>query len=287
MMEPSPIWRAGNSRARILLEYARRVPSHPGKLRLFRWLATQLVGSNLVLRLGSKVTLAVDPLDFIGHQLCFSGSFEPFSLALAVRLMRGGGFFVDVGCNIGIYSCVVGAETGAPCVAIDASREAIRRLEDNLRRNPQVRAVVLHAAASDRWRLLAVEEPEQGNLGMTRTVVPGAVGGSLKGFVGAAALEDLLLAARVDEVSLLKMDIEGAELEALRGLDLDGPFRPRNLLIEHNRRLSGAAGSPDRALDYLIGKGYAPKEVSGAPYTGARAPLEENLWLSDTQRPAS
>lgn len=134
MSQPPQIWVGDSATARLFLAYVRDLPDHPSKLRVIRAWA-RCFGGKLPLRNQVGARLVVDPLDVMGSIICFEGSFEPLSIALACDIMKSGGWFLDAGANVGIYTCTVGRIPNVRCISVDPSHEAFARLEDNIVRN--------------------------------------------------------------------------------------------------------------------------------------------------------
>jgi hypothetical protein len=84
---------------------------------------------------------------------------------------------------------------------------------------------------------------------------------------------------------LIKIDVEGFEPQVLDGLDFEGPFRPKNILIECDRTLGTAAwGSYQNFTAFFTQRGYDVFDVTGRPFTGDGPLLEENAWARDRDR---
>ena len=121
-----------------------------------------------------------------------------FSLLGRVRSM------LDLGANIGLASIDFAERLGIEQVfCVEASSDNFRLLEENLARNlPQARAI--NAAAVGKPGAYHVEEGvEPGEI----RVLPG------EGSVEALTMGEILDRAGMDQVDLLKIDIEGAEAE--------------------------------------------------------------------------
>src|SRR5229473_391872 len=72
------------------------------------------------------------------------------------------------------------------------------------------------------------------------------------------------------------------EPQALAGLDFDGPFRPKNILLECDRALSIPAwGSRDNVAAYFADRGYELLDVFGRPLANEGPLPEENAWARD------
>jgi FkbM family methyltransferase len=121
-----------------------------------------------------------------------------FSLLGRVRSM------LDLGANIGLASIDFSERLGIEQIfCVEASADNFRLLEENLSRNlPQARAI--QAAAVGRPGAYHVEEgAEPGQI----RVLPG------EGSVEALSVPEILDRAGMDYVDLLKIDIEGGEIE--------------------------------------------------------------------------
>jgi hypothetical protein len=71
----------------------------------------------------------------------------------------------------------------------------------------------------------------------------------------------------------------------LAGLDFDGPFRPKNILLEYERTFSPRAWRSDQRFTTFFGqRDYELFDVTGAPFA-ADGPLPEaNVWARDRHR---
>jgi FkbM family methyltransferase len=218
-------------------------------------------------------------LDAMGWTLCMQGKFEPLSIECARRIMSKGGTFVDVGANFGIYTATIGRLPGVRCVSIDASSEACAKLVRSVVLN-KVDAIIFNIAVGSNRSLIGLENPSNDSLGNVRVA---DIQASAQRYVGMSPLMEILEVACVQQVRLLKMDIEGYEVEALRGLDLKSKFAPDNLITEfYERREPGGAGSTKEHLEEYWGilrtNGYSPFTVTGAAFDSQRPLPESNIW---------
>lgn len=271
-------WAGEGWRARWYLRYARSFPPHPAKIRLFRWLGAALFPRGMPVVGFGGVRLAVDPLDYIGHEICFSRAYEPLSIALARRLMQEGGTFLDVGANFGLYTCSVAQLPGVECVAVDASATAFAKLQDNLARNPAVAVRAVNVALATKQGLLALETPVPGNIGTTRVTGPSPVARGPAHYVGAMPLDALLDALSVRTIRLMKIDVEGYELEVFRGMDLASPRRPEHIIMEYSKNLDSHWHNLRGCLELLERHGYVAHAVNGEAFDPSLPLPEENLW---------
>src|SRR5262249_24847771 len=97
----------------------RRLPIRRGRLRVQRALV-RLNGPRLhrfCIRPG--LWMELDPRDLLQALVLFEGTYEGHVLQLLERLLSPGGYFIDVGANIGMHSLVASRRVG-PAGRVDA-----------------------------------------------------------------------------------------------------------------------------------------------------------------------
>ena len=161
-----------------------------------------------------------------------------------------GGAFIDVGAHVGGYSIPVAVLAPDAAVhAIEPAAETRSVLELNLARNSLQDRVRV-------WPYAIGDEPGR------RSISTG-LGGSNHLLSGGAAIEvrtlDSLILPECPRVDVVKCDIEGGELAALRGgatlLRRDRP----DVIVELDRRLAGRYRlTPEALVSYMRGLGYRP-----------------------------
>lgn len=271
-------WQGETLKAKALLGYMRKLPQHPSKLRVFRHLAHLLFSTGIPVLGPAQTRLLVDADDWLTHQIICEGSYEPKSLALAMRLMDGGGTFLDVGSNIGFYTCTVGMLPGVDCVSVEPFAKVFMALRRNIARNSRINVKAFNVALSSSNSLQEIESPDANNLGKTRITSGASHPGCDSYYVSAVTLEDLLARAGTHEVKLLKIDVEGYEMEVFRGLDWSGRFRPRNIIVELNDLGLRNNQTKEDYLKFFDIYGYDLYTVEGVPYNMEDELPESNVW---------
>ncbi len=131
----------------------------------------------------------------------------------ACRRLRPG-VFVDIGANMGIYSCIVGRlDPAIRIVAIEPDPQTFRMLERQIAHNRlAARATLIEAAAGARHggEVALVREPG-GNRGMNR------VSDRADGYCSARLVALDALDLPRDGCIAIKIDVEGYESDVLRG----------------------------------------------------------------------
>ena len=248
--------------------WVRRLPR--GRYRAMNWLCRR-PPAPFSLRwpreLGGFVT-SCDLRDSIAREVCFTGRYEPAETALLNSILKPGMIFVDVGANWGYFTLLAAGKVGPSgrVLSLEPDPRLFRLLEANAKRNrlDQIQAVAV--AASDREgeiTLLGFDE-SGGNFGLSRvttaeeSVSASANSAALTFQVPTRTLDRLLTDHCVETVDLMKMDIEGAEGLALRGLASGlAARRIQRLLLEiHPRQLQELGTPVEDALAILPEAGY-------------------------------
>jgi FkbM family methyltransferase len=143
-------------------------------------------------------------------------SYEEVETSLVARLVRSGDFCIDAGCYVGYYACLM-AQLGARVLAIDANPAMVEAAKSNVKLNAYGdRVQVVHAALADREYEATFHLPSQFDDGWGSLAAADADGqGTIR---VQTQLLSALLGDYIGRIRLIKMDIEGSELLALRGL---------------------------------------------------------------------
>lgn len=269
---------------RVLVAYGRAF-EHPCKIRLVRWLVQHLAAGRIRTQYAGGAVVAIDPRDYIGWAIFKTGAYEPQTLGLALCIMAAEpGLFVDVGAHFGWYSCAVACLAGSHVVAVEADAENCAALRANLALNGLANVSVCNAAAGPEPALLAVSKRSAGNSGTVAVAAQRAVGGAAQNWVASVTLEAVLneLVRPAARPVLLKIDVEGFEPAALAGLDFDGRFRPKHMLIECDDAFCARSwGSRDRFAAFFTERDYDLFDVSGRPLARDGTLPEANVWARD------
>jgi len=142
------------------------------------------------------------------------GRFEPETVKLFVGALRPGMVVLDVGAYLGYYTFLAARQVGekGKVYAFEPDPSSYRFLEHNIHLNGYSNIVAVSKAASSRGRIrnlyLNTSDPTMTSLlprkGWEKTVLVECT--SLDEFLGD------------QKVNVIKLDVEGAELSALRGV---------------------------------------------------------------------
>jgi FkbM family methyltransferase len=158
----------------------------------------------------------VDLDDVIGYEIAIR-RFEWRELKLMIDACRRlkPAIFLDVGANIGLYSCVLGRHKLVPrVIAFEPDRENFARLQANIALNALGDVIdARHAAVGDGPGVVTLVPADAANRGMSR-IEPGAG----EGYEVASVALDAVVPLR-DATIALKVDVEGYEAQVLTGAE--------------------------------------------------------------------
>ncbi len=205
------------------------VPILTGKLRGKRW----VVGSAI-------------------HR-CWLGFYEYEKQRLICREVRPDSVFWDVGANVGFYSLLASELVGSGKVfAFEPVPRNLYYLREHLALNHVTNVEVLAMAVSDRNGTSPFEVEKTGSMG--RLSGEGSI------TVSTATLDSLVEEGKVLPPDYVKMDIEGAELLALRGAsDTFQRFRPVLFLATHGKQ------TENKCCQLLESWGYEWRSIQDKP----------------------
>jgi FkbM family methyltransferase len=248
--------------ARLVRAYVLRFPLARGKGVVLRHVVPLLPERDREFEFTSgSGSIVVGWDEVVGRHILREGSFEPAELAAALACVQAGDNVIDVGANIGLLTVPLGhaVAPGGIVVAIEPLPSNTRRLRANIARNDLDTVRVVEAAvgsADGRATLHTAGDPAFGSL---REVVKHRTSVDLD--VALRSLDSLWGELGRPAVALVKIDVEGAELDVLEGArELLATARPV-LLIEAD---PGAAANTVRSTLDLAGYAEAtPPGFSG------------------------
>lgn len=221
-------------------------------------------------------TFDCDLADVIAREVCLTGYYEPPVTRVVQRLARRGGTIIDAGANWGYFSLLAASAVGdqGSVIALEPDPRHFERLTRNIAMNRFAQITALQIAAASRHGMVALAGyPDAAeNRGVSRIAATGTMA---QRFDVPCATIDQLTASRA-RVDVVKIDIEGAEMDALGGMR-EGLTAARyaSIVLElHPAWLRERGIDPAECLQVLLAHGYRGWSIDLAPrtYRSAAAP---------------
>jgi FkbM family methyltransferase len=205
--------------------------------------------------------LDLDLRDNLQRTLYFTGTYEPGLLALIEAELRPGDVMVDVGAHVGVHALTAARRLrdlggGGRVIAFEPTEDSSAAIRAAAERNDLPVDVVRAALGEAEGTIELRGDPRYGTFdaGVRSQFGDGEVIATapLLTFDGWAA------GAGLDRLDLVKIDIEGAEILALRGMrETLRRLRPRVLAIEVKDVVMARGPGDEAALHTLLaGCGY-------------------------------
>jgi FkbM family methyltransferase len=206
---------------------------------------------------GTSVYFPKGSLSFL--EACEQGIFETENVRLLQGLVHPGTWFIDVGANIGLMSAPVLQHVGdARVLALEPSPNVLTYLERTIAGSPYAtRWTLVPKAAADflghvKFSLSAQENSLFDGIRNTRRV-PSA----REVEVEVTTIDEEWKGIGSPVISAIKIDVEGAELGALRGsMECLRVNRPAVLLEWNAKNLAAYGCLPETLLSFAIAEGF-------------------------------
>ena len=152
---------------------------------------------------------------------------ENRTLSIFRNLAKNAEVIIDVGANVGKYTVLASKFSKATVIAMEASRKNFLILKKNLQLNKCKNVLAINMAATKSNRKVKLYK---GATGGQYTLRPA---NSAYEVVNGIALDSLLKKLGIRRVDLIKIDVEGSELDVIEGLkQYLTSHRVENMIVE-------------------------------------------------------
>ena len=203
--------------------------------------------------------------NFYGHRQMQNGSFEDDEIRIAKPFLRTSDVFIDIGANVGYYTCLACHEGCQAVLAVEPLQENLKYLYGNISSNEWGNRVEVYPVGVSNHPSIATIYSE----GTGASLIKGWAGSSelMQQTIALNTIDNLIAGRFHSERIFVKMDIEGVEYDALQGGKslLSRDIKPRWLVeITLSDHRQGAVN--DRFVDtfnLFFDEGYLCYSIAG------------------------
>jgi len=265
-------------RDKLFLFYIRKFPNHPFKLRFVIWVEPFLFKNSLRLKSPSGAEHYLSTLEWIGRYVILQGSFEPKTLVKCEELLGSGGVLVDIGANIGLHSLHLSKIENVKVYSVEPSAHNFQLLLKNIALNKAVNVYPINIGLSKNDAFAYLDKSQSDNTGSVQVVDQDS--GNNSYLIRLTTLFELVSYLKLDRIDLVKIDVEGFEMNVFEGyFDLGATVMPANIMMEFSAMMERTGHSLTDCLDYFTKWGYVPYTIEGKPYELNDELPEHNLWF--------
>jgi FkbM family methyltransferase len=185
-------------------------------------LAAGLSARRRIIRLRSGVLFNIALQEPVELDLFIEGEIDPEVSRLLPRLVRPGATVLDIGANLGYYTCLLAALVGprGRVIAFEPNAAIAARLWASVVRNGfQDRVCLVRAAVADRVGTITFfPSPDPHNSAISAVLRHPHLAASRPVEVPATTVDAYLEEAQIAHVDFIKMDVECAEILVLAGM---------------------------------------------------------------------
>lgn len=214
-----------------------------------------------VRRLGLRFHL--DLRDNVQRILYFSGCYERSYLRFLLTQLRPADVYIDVGAHIGIHAQTIAKAlipSGGGVFAFEPAPEIAAVLRETANENELSNLTVVPTALGRKaGRLPLRSDPIRFHA--SDAAVRSFYGpGSDVCIVPVQTFDSWAIRNRIERIDLVKIDVEGAELDVIAGMEQSlRKFRPRLIGLEISKYLMDQAGTTESDLRMMLAEfGYHP-----------------------------
>lgn len=235
----------------LISAYVYHTPPHPGRgilARLAYWLYPNDIVAEIVPGIKIKVRLDSDQdLSYWTHQHERHDESEVF-----LSYLQEGMTVMDIGANVGVYALRFARKVGpnGKVYAFEPVPEIFTRLQENITLNNTSNIIPVPIALSDRSgkaKMSVAEGLSSLFHHLTNQFVE----------VRLMTLDEFISEHQIDRVDAIKLDVEGAELQVIRGADQTiRHFKPVMMVEINATTLKSSGTTPEELFQTIVNYGY-------------------------------
>ncbi|MEO9070116.1 MAG: FkbM family methyltransferase [Ginsengibacter sp.] len=203
--------------------------------------------------------------DSVGRDLFFDGIYEPRTIRIIEKNLSEGDVMIDAGANIGAISLPIAKKKNVTIFGFEPAHHIYKTLQKNIVINKLKNMKALPLALSNEAGEVDFYESDRvhGWSGIVK------IDSFLHYKVPATTLDSFTKENNIEEIAVLKVDVQGWEYFVLKGAEeLINQKKIKNIIFEFEWWAEKNAGlDMGAAQNFLLSKGYALQTLDGRPLT--------------------
>jgi len=211
--------------------------------------------------------MLVTPSEHIQQQLFWYGYYEKPVSHLLEKLTKADSIILDIGAHIGYFTLVAAkiAKKGT-VYAFEPVTKVFQRLQKNIEENNLSNVIPIHAAVGQLANDAVIYISREDNVGMSSLRPPENFSGFTQP-IPVMCVDEWIKETGIDNVGVIKLDVEGSELFALQGMKQTLINLKPVVIVEINAAtLSYFDLRPGDVVDFVLDLGYRCFNVTSSGF---------------------
>ncbi|MCW3160905.1 FkbM family methyltransferase [Chryseobacterium oryctis] len=218
------------------------------------------VNKDVVYRNSIKLNLNLE--DWIQQQIYFLGDYEKNEIDFLYSSLKKDDVFIDIGGNIGLFSLNASTIIGdkGKVYSFEAFKPNFIQFQNHISINNFQNIHLEHLAVADKKGFIEIlYNDDYNNVGMASSYLENYTS---KEKVESTSLDEYVSEKQILKIDLIKIDIEGGEYSALKGMSsvLEN-LRPKVLIEINNIALKSSNHSEEELISLFTEKGYKRTKI--------------------------
>jgi FkbM family methyltransferase len=264
----------------------RILPQNDMTEKIALWWGFRFRGNPKIVKLRTGQLLKVNPTDYLQCLIYYFGMFEPQSIHVFRKLIKDGDTVLDIGGNIGLYSIVASSLVGPKgnVYTFEPAPFHCESIRENIDINNLSNIKLFETALGNEAGQVELVMPENGNLGCL-TIANKLAHENSSFKVNVSVFDDFCDKNKLDvnNVSVIKIDVEGAELMVLSGMTKVFKQKPTVLIEINETALARFEKHSTDICQWFHSKGYRgwtiDKNLKLLPIIDKDINCVESIWV--------
>lgn len=225
---------------------------------LSKWVDNNL-NKEIQIRIDGGIKMFLTLKDNVQRHLFIYGYYEPAESGFWKNLVENKNTIFDIGANVGYFSLLASkkiSQKNGKIFAFEPISHTFNRAKHNIELNKSNNIFLNKIALSDKEGTLEINVGNEYNWGMSSINKHDYLSGNIE-IVDTGTVDEFIRKKQITELDAIKIDIEGSEFLALKGMsNALSELRPTILIEVLEQNLNKTTATKEELFDYLWKKDY-------------------------------